>query len=216
MLRMNVMDQQSHWEKYLPLVEFAYNNSYHSSIGMPPFEALYGRPCRTPLSWDRLEDRVIIGPELIHEMEAQVSQIRQRLKEAQDRQKSYADAHRTDRRYEVGDQVFIRIKPNKSTIRFGKGTKLSPRFIGPFKVVERVGPVAYRLALPPHLHKIHNVSDEGVISVEPLRILERSVRQLRNRLVDQVKVQWDKYSPGSATWEDTEDICQRYPRLCQF
>eukprot|EP00253_Pinus_taeda_P028742 PITA_28742 len=240
MLRMYVMDQQSHWEKYLPLVEFAYNNSYHSSIGMPPFEALYGRPCRTPLSWDRLEYRVIIGPELIHEMEAQVSQIRQQLKEAQDRQKSYADAHRTDRRYEVGDQVFIRIKPNKSTIRFGKGTKLSPRFIGPFKVVERVGPVAYRLALPPHLHRIHNVfhvsvlrhyisdpshniqwrelqvSDEGVITVEPLRILERRVRQLRNRLVDQVKVQWDKYSPGSATWENTEDICQRYPNLCPF
>eukprot|EP00253_Pinus_taeda_P017332 PITA_17332 len=188
----------------------------------------------------RLEDRVIIGPELIHEMEAQVRQIRQRLKEAQDRQKSYADAHRTDRRYEVGDQVFIRIKPNKSIIRFGKGTKLSPRFIGPFKVVERVGPVAYCLALPPHLHKIHNVfrvsvlrhyiadlshnlqwkelqvSDEGVISIEPLRILERRVRQLRNRLVDQVKVQWDKYSPGSATWENTEDICQKYPRLCQF
>eukprot|EP00253_Pinus_taeda_P027559 PITA_27559 len=194
----------------------------------------------TPLSWDRLEDRVIIGPELIHEMEAQVRQIRQRLKEAQDRQKSYADAHRTDRRYEVGDQVFIRIKPNKSTIRFGKGTKLLPRFIGPFKVVERVGPVAYRLALPPHLHKIHNVfhvsilrhyiadlshnlqwkelqvSDEVVISVEPLRILERRVRQLRNRLVDQIKVQWDKYSLGSATWENIEDICQRYPRLCQF
>eukprot|EP00253_Pinus_taeda_P011799 PITA_11799 len=240
MLRMYVMDQQSHWEKYLPLVEFAYNNNYHSSIGMPPFEALYGQPCRTPLSWDRLEDRVIIGPELIHEMEAQVRQIRQRLKEAHDRQKSYADAHRTDRRYEVGDQVFICIKPNKSTIRFGKGTKLSPKFIGPFKVVERVGPVAYRLALPPHLHKIHNifhvsvlrhyiadlshnllwkelqVSDEGVITVEPLRILERRVRQLRNRLVDQVKVQWDKYSPGSATWENTEDICQRYPNLCPF
>eukprot|EP00253_Pinus_taeda_P002337 PITA_02337 len=240
MLRMYVMDQQSHWEKYLPLVEFSYNSSYHNSIGMPPFEALYGRPCRTPLSWDRLEDRVIIGPELIHEMEAQVNQIRQRLKEAQDRQKSYVDAHRTNRRYEVGDQVFVRIKPNKSTIRFGKGTKLSPQFIGPFKVVERVGPVAYCLALPPHLHRIHNVfhvsvlrhyvadlshniqwrelqvSDEGVITVEPLRILERRVRQLRNRLVDQVKVQWDKYSPGSATWENTEDICQRYPKLCPF
>ena len=150
------------------------------------------------------------------------------------------DTHRIDRRYKVGDQVFIRIKPNKSTIRFGKGTKLSPRFIGPFKVVERVGPVAYRLALPPHLHRIHNVfhvsvlrhyvadlshniqwkelqvSDEGVITVEPLCILERRVRQLRNRLVDQVKVQWDKYSPGSATWENTEAICQRYPSLCPF
>lgn len=83
---------------------------------MHPFEALYGKPCRTPSSWDRLEDQVIIGPELIQEMEEQVRQIRQRLKEAYDRQKSYADTHRTDRMYEVGDQVFIRIKPNKSTI----------------------------------------------------------------------------------------------------
>jgi hypothetical protein len=85
MLRMYVMDNQTHWEKYLPLVEFAYNNSFHSSIGMPPYEALYGRPCRTSLSWDRLEDRVTFGPELIQEMKEQVIQIRQRLKEARDR-----------------------------------------------------------------------------------------------------------------------------------
>ena len=82
MLRMYVMDQQAQWEKYLPLVEFAYNNSHHSSIGMPPYQALYGRPCRTPLSWDRLEDRVLVGPELLQEMEEQVVQIRKQLKEA--------------------------------------------------------------------------------------------------------------------------------------
>jgi transposase InsO family protein len=85
MLRMYVMDNQTQWEKYLPLVEFAYNNSYHSSIRMPPYEYLYGRPCRTPLSWDRLEDRVIVGPKLIQEMEEQVIQIRQRVNVAQDR-----------------------------------------------------------------------------------------------------------------------------------
>jgi transposase InsO family protein len=85
MLRMYVMDNQTHWQKYLPLVEFTYNNSFHSSIGMPPYETLYGRPCRTPLSWERLEDRVIVGLELIQEMEEQVIQIRQRQKEAQDR-----------------------------------------------------------------------------------------------------------------------------------
>jgi hypothetical protein len=159
-----------------------------------------------------------------------VIQIRHRLKEAQDRHKSYVDAHRTDRSYEVGDQVFIRIRPNKSTIQFGKGTKLSPRFIGPFRIQEKIGPVAYRLALPPHLHKTHNVfhvsilchyvvdeshklnwkelqvSDVETFTVEPLRILDRRVRQLRNRLVDQVKVQWDKYSLGSATWEDAETL----------
>ena len=213
------MDNQTQWEKYLPLVEFAYNNSYHSSIGMPPYETLYGRQCKTPLSWDRLEGRVTVGPELIQEIEEQVIQIRQRLKEAQDRQKSYADAHMTDRSYEVGEQVFIHTRPNKSTTRFGKGTTLSPRFIGPFKIQKRIGHVSYRLILPPHMHKTHNVFhayglchyvvDEshklnckelqvlyvGTIMVEPLRILDHRVRQLRNRLVDQVKVQWDKYSP---------------------
>jgi hypothetical protein len=166
-----------------------------------------------------------------------VIQIRQRLKEAHDRQKIYADAHRTNRSNEVGDQVFIRIRPNKSTILFGKGTKLSPRFIGPFRIQEKIGHVAYRLVLPPHLHKTHNVfhvsvlchyvadeshkinwkelqvSDVGTLTVEPLRILDHRVRQLRNRLVDQVKLQWDKYSPRSATWEDAETLWRDYPSL---
>jgi hypothetical protein len=166
---------------------------------MPPYEALYERPCRTSLSWDRLEYQVTVGLELIQEMEEQVIQIRQRLKEAQDRQKSYAYAHKTDQSYEVGDQVFIRIRPNKSTIRFGKGTNLSPLFIGPFRIQEKIGPVAYRLILPPHLHKTHNVfhvfvlrhyvvdeshklnwkelqvSDVGTLMLEPLCILDYRV-----------------------------------------
>jgi hypothetical protein len=137
----------------------------------------------------------------------------------------------------VGDQVFIHIRPNKSTIHFGKGTKLSPRFIGPFRIQEKIGYIAYRLILPPHLHKTHNVfhvyvlrhyvadeshklnwkelqvSNGGTLAVELLRILNRRVRQLRNNLVDQVKVQWDKYSPGSATWEDAETLRWDYPSL---
>jgi hypothetical protein len=82
MLRMYLMDNQTQCEKYLPLVEFAYNNTFHSSIRMPPYEALYGRPCKTSLSWDRLEYRVTVEPELMQEMEEQVIHIRQRLKEA--------------------------------------------------------------------------------------------------------------------------------------
>jgi hypothetical protein len=141
-----------------------------------------------------------------------VVHIRHRLKEAHDRHKRYVDAHRTDRSYKVGDQVFIHIRPNKSTIQFGKGTKLSPLFIGLFKIQERIGTISYRLVLPPHLHKNHNVfhvsvlrhyvvdeshkmnwkelqvSDVGTLTVEPLRILDRRVQQIRNRLVDQVKV----------------------------
>jgi hypothetical protein len=157
MLCMYVMDQQKRWEEFLPLVEFAYNNSYQSTIKMAPFEFLYGRPCRTPLSWDRLEDRVLVGPEAIQEMEEQMQTILQRIKEAQDRQKSYADAHRVDRSYEVGDRVFLRVKPHKSSTKFGKGAKLSPRFVGPFEIVERKRPMAYRLALPDSLRRMHDV-----------------------------------------------------------
>ena len=126
MLRMHVMDNQTHWDKYLPLVEFAYNNNFHSSIRMSSYQDLYGRPCKTPLSWEWLEDRVTVGPKLIQEMEEQVIHIRQRLKEAHNGHKSYVDAHRNDRRYKVGDHVFIRIGPNKSTILFEKGKKLAP------------------------------------------------------------------------------------------
>jgi hypothetical protein len=85
-------------------------------------------------------DHYMVGPEAIQEMEEQMQSIRQRIKEAQDRQKSYADAHRVDRSYEVGDRVFLRVKPHKSAIKFGKGAKLSPRFVGPFEVVEKRGP----------------------------------------------------------------------------
>jgi len=100
---------------------------------------------------------VIVSLKLVQEMEEQVKQVRQRLKEAHDRQKSYANSHRIDHSYEAGDQVFIRIQPNKSTIQFGKGMKLSPRFVGPFRIKENIGPVAYHLVLPPHLHKTHDV-----------------------------------------------------------
>ena len=107
MLCMYVMDQQKYWEEFSPLVEFTHNNSYQSTIKMEPFDFLYGRSCQTPLIWDRLEDRVLVGPEAIQEMEEQMKTIRQRIKEAHDQQKSYADVHWVDRSYEVGDRVFL-------------------------------------------------------------------------------------------------------------
>lgn len=122
---MYVMDQQSRWEDYLYLVEFAYNNGYHSSIGMSPFQALYGCPFHTPLSWDWLEDRVRIGLDMLGEMEQQVERIREHMSVAQDRQKKYVDAHRTDRQFTVGDQAFLRVHLWKSPIRYGKGSKLA-------------------------------------------------------------------------------------------
>ena len=99
----------------------------------------------------------MLGPEMLQEMEEQMATIKQRLKEARDRQKSYADAKRIDRNFEEGSQVFIRIKPFKSPFKMGKGTKLSATFVGPFMILERIGPVAYKLELPFCLRRIHNV-----------------------------------------------------------
>jgi hypothetical protein len=107
MLRMYVMDKPSRWEDYLHLVEFAYNNGYHTYLKMSPFEALYGRNCNTPVRWDNPADRVVVEPELLKEMEDQMIKIKQNLKVAQDRQKSYADSNRTHREFKVGDHVFL-------------------------------------------------------------------------------------------------------------
>ena len=157
MLRNCVIDYEGSWDRHIPLVEFVYNNSFQSSIGMTPYEALYGRKYRTPLCWTELSEKKVIGPDLIQETEENVKMIRERLKIANDRQKSYADMKRKDIRYEIGEIVFLKVSPWKKVMIFGKKGKLSPRFIGPYEVIEQVGPVAYRLALPPELEKIHSV-----------------------------------------------------------
>ncbi|CAN6698087.1 unnamed protein product [Malus baccata var. baccata] len=127
MLRSYVLQFGDSWQQWLDLMEFAYNNSYHSSIGMSSFEALYGKSCRTPLCW------------------------------SEDRQKSLVDKHATNRVCKVGDWVFLKLSPWRGALRFGKKGKLSPRYIGPYQITERVGEVAYMLKLPPELSKVHDV-----------------------------------------------------------
>ncbi|KAK8985773.1 hypothetical protein V6N11_021626 [Hibiscus sabdariffa] len=157
MLRACVIDFGKNWEKSISLVNFAYNNSYQTSIQMAPFEALFGRRCRTPLCWSELRENKVLGPQMIQDTEKQVQIIHDRFKQTFDRQKAYADAKRRDIRHDVGDKVFLIVSPWKKVLRFGKKGKLSPRYIGPFEVLEKVDPVAYRLALPPEFEKIHNV-----------------------------------------------------------
>ena len=157
MLRSCVLQFKGHWNEYLPLAEFTYNNSYHSSIEMSPYEALYGKQCRTPLCWNETGERKLLGPEIVQTIVDKVNIIRSRLKAAQDRQKSYADKRRKDLEFEVEDRVFLKLSPWKSVVRFGKRGKLSPRYIGPFEIVERIGPMAYRLDLPEELSRVHNV-----------------------------------------------------------
>ena len=130
MLRSCVINNEGSWDRHMPLVEFVCNNSFQSSIGMAPYEALYGRKCRTPLCWKKLSEKKIIGLDLLQETEEKVKMIRERLKVATDRQKSYPDSKRKDIRYKIGEKVFLKVSPWKKVMRFGKKDKLSPRFIG--------------------------------------------------------------------------------------
>ena len=157
MLRACVLDHKGSWEEHLPLVEFAYNNSYQASIQMAPYEALYGRPCRSPLCWTEVRESSITGPDLVRDSSEKVSLIRQHLLTTQSRYKSYADARRRPLEFEVGDHVFLKVIPKRRVVKFGKRGKLSPRFIGPFGILERVGTVVYRLALPPGMLGVHEV-----------------------------------------------------------
>ena len=157
MLRSCVLQFKGHWNEYLPLAEFTYNNSYHSSITMSPYEGLYGKQCRTPLCWNETCERKLLGPEIVQTNVDKVNVIRDRLKAAQDRKKSYADKRRKNLEFEVEDRIFLKLSPWKGVVCFGKRGKLNPHYIGPFEIVERIGLVAYRLDFPEELSRVNNV-----------------------------------------------------------
>ncbi|GJV21899.1 reverse transcriptase domain-containing protein [Tanacetum coccineum] len=146
MLRACVIDFGNGWVKHLPLVEFSYNNSYHASIKAAPFEALYGRKCRSPVCWAEVGQVQLTGPELVQESTERIIQIKQRIQTARDRQKSYADLKRKPMEFQVGDKVMLKVSPWKGVVRFGKRGKLNPRYVGPFKVLKKVGAVAYNMS----------------------------------------------------------------------
>ncbi|GJS84953.1 reverse transcriptase domain-containing protein [Tanacetum coccineum] len=180
MLRACVLDFRGSWDVHLLLVEFSYNNSYHSSVRCALFEALYGRKCRSPIMWAEIKDR---------------------LKAARDRQKSYADKRRKPLEFSVGDYVLLKVSPWKGVVRFGKKGKLAPRFVGPFEIIEKVGPVAYRLDLPEELNE------------EPVEILEREFKKLKRSRIAIVKVQWNSKRGPEFTWEREDQIRLKYPHL---
>ncbi|KAL5569846.1 hypothetical protein UlMin_026421 [Ulmus minor] len=221
MLRACVLDFKGTWNRYLPLIEFSYNNSYQATIGMAPYEALYGRR----------------SPEFVEDTTQAVKKIQTRMKSAQSRQKSYADKRRRPLEFQVGDSVFLKVSPFKGVIRFGKRGKLNPRYIGPYEILERVGKTAYRLALPPNLASVHNVfhvsmlkkyvSDKThVLEQEPIeihedlsfeeklvQILDHKIKTLRNKDIPLVKVLWRNQKTEEATWEREDEMRTSYPEL---
>ncbi|GJZ09346.1 putative reverse transcriptase domain-containing protein [Tanacetum coccineum] len=156
MLRACAIDFGKGWVNHLPLVEFSYNNSYHASIKATPFEALYGRKCRSPVCWAEVGEVQLTGREIVQETTKKIIQIKQRMQVTRNWQKSYADLKRKPMDFQVGDKVILIVLPWKGVVHFGKRGKLNPRYVGPFKVLEKVGSVAYKLELPEELSRVHN------------------------------------------------------------
>nr|GEV68946.1 putative reverse transcriptase domain-containing protein [Tanacetum cinerariifolium] len=207
MLRACVMDFGGSWDTHLPLVEFSYNNSYHKSIKCAPFKALYGCKCISPVIWAEVGESQLIGPKIVQETTEKIIHIKKRLKTARSRQKNYADKKRKPFEFKVS--------PWKGVVQFGKKGKLAPWYVGPFEIVECVGPVAYRLRLPQELSCVHdvfyvsnlkkcladsdlqvsleeiNLDDKLYFVKEPVEIVDRQVKKLKRSWIPIVKVRWD-------------------------
>jgi len=204
---------------------------------MSPFEALYGRKCRMPLNWSETGGSQVFGPEILKDAEQHVQIIRENLRTAQSRQKSYADTRRRELEFEVGDYVYLKVSPIRGLRRFKVKGKLSPRYIGPFQVLERRGEVAYQLDLPTRLSDVHNVfhisqlkkclqvleeqlsldelnvEDDFTYTEYPTRIIETVERITRNKVIKMCKVQWSHHSEDEATWEREDELTAEFPQL---
>ncbi|GJY17870.1 reverse transcriptase domain-containing protein [Tanacetum coccineum] len=226
-LRACLLDFGGSWDVHLLLVKFSYNNSYHFRVRCAPFEALYGRKCRSLIMWVEVGEGQLIGPELVQETTEKISQIKDRLKAACDHQKSYADKRRKPLEFSVGDYVLLKVSPWKGVVRFGK---LAPRFVGLFEIIEKVGPVAYRLYLPEELIGVHDTFhvsnlkkcladptlkvplDEIRVDAklnfvkEPVEILEREFKKLKHSRIAIVKVRWNSKRGPEFTWEHEDQM----------
>ncbi|GKE95895.1 putative reverse transcriptase domain-containing protein, partial [Tanacetum coccineum] len=222
MLRACAIDFGKGWVNHLPLVEFSYNNSYHTS---------------TPVCWTEVGEAQILGPKLIQETTEKIIQIKQRMQAAHDRQKSYADLKRKPMEFQVGDKVMLKVSPWKGVVRFGKRGKLNPRYVGPFKVLEKVREVAYKLELPEELSRVHNtfhvsnlkkchadeplavpldglhLDDKLHFVEEPLEIVGREVKRLKQSRIPLVKVRWNSKRGPEFTWEREDQFKKKYPHL---
>ncbi|KAL5850318.1 hypothetical protein ACOSQ4_008331 [Xanthoceras sorbifolium] len=232
-LRCMTSSKPSHWANWLPLAEWWYNTNYHTALKMTPFEALYGfRPpiySGSPRDYSDPENRAFV----IDRNRIQHT-LKESLTQAQSRMKTYADRKRTEREFNTGDHVYLKLQPyRQSTLAVRRTLKLAPRYFGPYQITERVGKVAYRLLLPPgsQIHPVFHVSQlkakigsrftsnpqlphagpDGQILAQPVAVLERKMVKKHNKAVVQYLIQWSTTSPEDATWEDAEMIRKSFP-----
>ncbi|GJR47437.1 putative reverse transcriptase domain-containing protein [Tanacetum coccineum] len=199
MLRACVIDFENGWDRHLPLSEFSYNNSYHTSIKAAPFEALYDRKCRSPICWAEVRDVHLIGPEIIHETTEKIIQ------------KSYANVRRKPLEFQVCDKVMLKVSPWKWVIHFGKWGKLNPRVHSMFQVSNLKTCLSDEpLAIP--LEEIH-IDDKIHFVEEPVEIMDREVKRLKQSRILVIKVRWNSRRGPEFTWEREDQFRKKYPHL---
>ncbi|GJT34535.1 putative reverse transcriptase domain-containing protein [Tanacetum coccineum] len=188
MLRACVLDFGKNWDRYLPLVEVSYNNSYHTSIKAAPFEALYGRKCRSPMCWAKVGDAQLTGLAIINETTEKINQIKRRIQAAQDQQKSYANIRRKPMVFQVGDMVMLKVSP-------WKGVKcLSDESL--MILLEEL-----------------RVDDKLYFVEEPVEVMDREIKQLKRSRIPIIKVRWNSKRGPEFTWECEDQFKQKYPHL---
>nr|GEV18371.1 hypothetical protein [Tanacetum cinerariifolium] len=197
MLRACVIYFGKGWERHLPRVEFSYNNSFRASIKATPFKVLYDRNCISPVSWAEVGDVQITRPEIIHETTEKIVQIRQRLQAARGRQRSYANSRRKSLEFQIGDRVMLKVSPRKGVIRFGKRGKLNPKCLSDESLVIPMK----ELQLDDKLNDVE----------EPVEVMDREVKQLKQSRIPIVKVRWDTKRGLEFTWECEDQIRTKYP-----
>jgi hypothetical protein len=212
MLRVYTLKYGKSWDQSLPYAEFSYNNSYQASLKMSPFEALYGKPCRMLMFWNETSESQVFRPDVLKNAEKQVQIVHENLKVAQSWHKSYADKRRRDLAFEVGDFVYLKVSPMRGIHHFKVKDKLAPRYIGPFKILDRGGEVAYQLELPPQLADVHDMFhvsqlkkclrvpeewlpikelelwEDLTYTEQPIKILETAERVTHSRIIRMCKV----------------------------
>ncbi|GKA15980.1 putative reverse transcriptase domain-containing protein [Tanacetum coccineum] len=200
-------------------------------------KALYNQKCRSPICWVEVGDAQLTGLEIVHETTEKTIQIKKRIQDARDRQKSYADRRRKPLEFKVRDKFMLKVSPWKGVIRFGKRGKLNPRYIGPFRIIAKVGTLAYRLELPEQLSRVHStfhvsnlkkcfvneplailldeiqIYDKLYFIEEPVEIMDREVKRLKQSRIPIVKVRWNSRRGPEFTWEREDQMKKKYPHL---
>ncbi|GKA27304.1 transposon ty3-I gag-pol polyprotein [Tanacetum coccineum] len=233
-LRCMTGEQAKQWAKWLPLAEWWYNTNFHTSIHTTPYEAVYGKPLPVHIPYIGGESKVDLVDKTLSEREEVVEALKFHISRAQSRMKSHANKGRTDRKFDCGDWVFLKLQPHRQvSLRQGKQNKFSPKFFGPFKVIQRIGEVAYKLDLPSNsqIHNVFHVSQlrkcrhpnpdqtsgtlppcdsSGVFLVEPLTILDRRMAKKGNGMEIYVLVQWTNGTIEDATWESVTELQSKF------